>query len=158
MKLIAIIAAGLLALACNGSDGMTAEEQANIEIIRARTAAYNDQADGWLEDYLAGLADDFTYRGYTPWAPEGMTANREQLIEMMRGGAKSFPDRKTTIRNLITAGDTVVAETEWSGTASAQNPTLQPGERQVLQDIVIYRLRDGKIIETREYAIAVPAE
>jgi ketosteroid isomerase-like protein len=34
----------------------------------------------------------------------------------------------------------------------------QSGERQVLQDIVIYRLRDGKIAEVREYAIAVPAE
>jgi ketosteroid isomerase-like protein len=42
--------------------------------------------------------------------------------------------------------------------SNSARPTLQPGERQVLQHIVIYRLRDGKIAEVREYAIAVPAE
>lgn len=157
MTRISIITAGLLALACNGSAGLTAEEQANIDIVRARMASFNAQAEGWAEDFLAGLADDFTYRAYAPWAPEGMTADRDQLIEMIRNAAKAFPDRKVSILNLIASGDTIVNESEWSGTASDQNPALKAGERQILREVIIQRLRDGKIIETREYAIAVPA-
>ena len=61
------------------------------------------------------------------------------------------------ILNIFASGDTVIMETEWSGTASDQNPMLKPGERQSLREIVIHRFRDGQVVETRDYAIVVSA-
>ena len=66
-----------------------------------------------------------------------------------------FPDRRITVKSRVAEGDTVVDEVEWVGTASDQHPTLQEGEREVLRDIAFYRYRDGKIVEIREYAVAV---
>jgi len=152
-----MILAGLLGIACQPQGGLTAEEQANVDAARTRMAPYNAQAEGWVEDFAAELAEDFTYQGYGPWAPEGMTADRDQLIEVVKGAAKAFPDRTMTIHNIIASGDTVVMEVEWSGTASDQNPRLKPGERQALREVLIERYRDGKIVETREYGIAIPA-
>ncbi|MBW2424778.1 MAG: nuclear transport factor 2 family protein [Deltaproteobacteria bacterium] len=157
MTRMIMILAGLLGMACQPQGGLTAEEQANVDAVRTRVAAYNAQAEGWLEDFGGGLADDFIYQGYGPWAPEGMTADRDQLIEMVTGAAKAFPDRTTTIHNIVASGDTVVLETEWSGTASDQNPMLKPGERQGLREVLIHRFRDGKIVETKEYGIVMPA-
>ena len=76
---------------------------------------------------------------------------------MVSGAAEAFPDRTTTIHNIVASGDTVVLETGWSGTASDRNPFLRPGERQALREVLVQRFRDGKIVETREYGIVVPA-
>jgi ketosteroid isomerase-like protein len=82
-----------------------------------------------------------------------MTANREELIAIMEGAARMFPDRETTIRNLIAAGDTVVMEMEWVGTVAGEHPALKPGDQQRLREVIIHRFRDGEIVETREYGV-----
>ena len=66
-----------------------------------------------------------------------------------------FPDRRITVKSRVAEGDTVVDEVEWVGTASDQHPTLQEGERQLFRVITYNRYRDGKIAETREYAVEV---
>ena len=152
-----MILVGLFAIACQPQGGLTAEEQANIAATKTQVESYNAKAEGWLEEFRAGHADDFTYQGYGPWAPDGITADRDQLMEMVRGAALAFPDRNTTIHNIFASGDSVIMETEWWGTASDQHPTLKPGERQGLREVLIQRFRDGLIIETREYGINVPA-
>ena len=152
-----MILVGLFAIACQPQGGLTAEEQANIAATKTQVASYNAKAEGWLEEFGAGHADDFTYQGYGPWAPDGITADRDQLIEMVKGAALAFPDRNTTIHNIFASGDSVIMETEWSGTASDQNPMLKPGERQGLRMVVIQRFRDGQIIEIREYGVLVPS-
>ena len=61
------------------------------------------------------------------------------------------------ILNIFASGDSVIMETAWSGTASDWHPMLKPDERQSVREIVIYRFRDGQTVETRDYAIVVPA-
>jgi hypothetical protein len=56
------------------------------------------------------------------------------------GAMRVFPDRTMTV---------------WAGTAAQGHPTLQPGERMVLRNILFNRYRDGKMVETREYGVQV---
>jgi ketosteroid isomerase-like protein len=155
---ITIIAVALLTLACGSSASLTANEQADIDTIRARGAAYNAQAEGWIDAYAAGLSDDFVYHAYGPWAPGGTTADRDGVIAALKTGASYYPDRQSTLLSAIVSGDTVVVETEWTGTASDQHPTLEAGERQPMREVFIYQFQDGKIVEMREYALVVPTQ
>jgi len=131
-------------------------EQANLDTVRARDAAYNAQAEGWIDAYAASLSDDFVYQAYGPWAPGGMTTDRDGLIAAARTGASYYPDRKSVVLSAIASGDTVFVETEWSGTASDQHPTLQKGDRETMRELFIYHFRDGKIVELRYYVIVLP--
>jgi ketosteroid isomerase-like protein len=145
-----MIMAVLLAVACESTGGLTAEEEANLAALRSHVAAYNAQEEGWQGRLLA---EDFAYHGFGPWAPRGMTANREELIAMMNGAARTYPDRAMTVRNLIAAGDTIVLEMEWVGTVAGEHPALQPGDQQRLREVIIHRFRDGEIVEMREYGV-----
>jgi ketosteroid isomerase-like protein len=147
---IALMMAALLALACGSTETLTAEEEANLAALRSYEAAYNAQEEGWQGRLLA---EDFTYHGFGPSAPQGKTANRGELIVMMEGAARMFPDRTVTISNLIAAGDTVVMEMEWVGTVAGEHPVLKPGDQQRLRGVAIYRFRDGEVVEMREYVV-----
>ena len=147
---ITMMMAALLAVACESTGTLTAEEEANLAALRSHVVAYNAQEEGWQGRLLA---EDFTYHGFGPWAPQGMTANREELIAMMGGAAGMFPDRTMTIRNLIAAGDTVVMEMEWVGTVAGKHPVLKPGDQQRLREVIIHRFRDGEIVEMRDYGV-----
>ena len=152
MARVGVIAAALLIFGCSGSGARTAEEMANVAAREAETEAFNAQDPEFIERFYS---EDLVYQSYGPWAPQGMTGNRESVQQGVAAGIRMFPDRRITVKSRVAEGDTVVEEVEWVGTASDQHPTLQEGEREVLRDIVFYRIRDGKIIEMREYAVAV---
>ena len=57
----------------------------------------------------------------------------------------------------MAGGETVVEEPGWVGTESDAHPTLPEGAREILRDMTFNRFRDGKIVEIREYAVAVSA-
>jgi ketosteroid isomerase-like protein len=151
---IGVIAAVLLISGCSEPGARTAEESANLAVMQAMAEAYNAQEPDFVERFFS---EDLVYKSYGPWAPQGMTRDREGLKLGMAFGMRVFPDRRTTVKSRVAEGDTVVEETEWVGTASDEHPTLQEGEREILRDITFYRFRDGKIVEIREYAVAVSA-
>ena len=130
----------------------TPEEAANVATAEAHVEAYNAQEEGWFDRFHA---EKVSYQTYGPWAPEGVTADRQQLSEMAAGAIRMFPDRTMTVKSLVAEGDTVVMETEWIGTATDEHPKLKAGERQLLRNILFNRYRNGKIIETREYGVIV---
>ena len=149
---IGVIAAVLLMSGCSEPGARTAEEAANISAREAETEAFNAQQLGLVERFYG---EDWIYLSYVPWAPQGMSNNREAIKQGNAAGVLFFPDRKITVKSRVAEGDTVVDESEWIGTASDQHPTLQEGEREVIRFISYNRYRDGKIVETREYGVAV---
>ena len=152
MKRISMILAALIAMACESTGTLTAEEEANVAAMRSYVAAYNAQEEGWA-GWL--LAEDYSYHGFGPWAPQGTVANREEQISIKEGAAKMLPDRTITILDLIAAGDTVVLEAEVVGTVAGEHPVLKRGEQQRLRVVNFYRFRDGEIFETREYGVPI---
>ena len=149
---IGVIAAVLLISGCSAPGARTAEEAANVAAREAETEAFNAQQLGLVERFYS---EDWIYLSYVPWAPQGMTGNREAVKQGLAAGILMFPDRRITVKSRVAEGDTVVDEVEWVGTASDQHPTLQEGERQLFRVIYYNRYRDRKIAETREYAVEV---
>ena len=149
---IGVIAAVLLISGCSEPGARTAEETANVAAREAETEAFNSQQLGLVERFYG---EDWSYLSYVPWAPQGMTDNREAVKQGLAAGLLFSPDRRVTIKSRVAEGDTVVEEVEWVGAASDQHPTLQEGERQLFRVVTFNRYRDGKIVETREYAVEV---
>jgi ketosteroid isomerase-like protein len=152
MLRVATIVAIMLISGCSEPGAMTAEEAANLAVMQAMDEAFNAKETGWVERFHS---EDLIYQSYGPWAPQGMTGNRESLQEGVDFGMRVFPDRRTTVKSRVVEGDTIVEEVEWVGTASDQHPILQAGERLILRDITFNRFRGGKIVELREYAVVV---
>jgi predicted ester cyclase len=122
----------------------------NIEInqraVRRFYDAYNQNDESILDEVLAS---DYVDNGHNP-AGKGLQGARDDL----RGISNAFSDLKFKIDELITTeDDRVVAR--WSATArhtgdfQGFRPTLKNVK---LQGISIYKLRGGKIIETRNAA------
>jgi len=134
------------------AQGRTPEEEANIATAEAHVRAYNSKEEGWFDRFYA---DEVAYHTYGPWAPHGQSADRKHLEAMAMGAMQIFPDRTMTVKSMVAEGDTVVLETVWTGTAAQGHPSLQPGERMVLRNILFNRYRDGKMVETREYGVQI---
>lgn len=100
-------------------------------------------------------AEEVDYHTYGPWTPQGLSTDRKHLEEMAMRAMQFFPDRTMTVKNMVAEGDTIVLETEWSGTAADGHPKLRPGERLGLRNNLFNRYRDGKIVETREYGVRI---
>lgn len=139
-------------MSAENSQGRTPEEEANIATAEAQVRAYNSKEEGWFDRFYA---DEVAYHTYGPWAPQGQSADRQHLKEMAMGAMRFFPDRTMTVKSKVAEGDTVVLETVWAGTAAQGHPTLQPGERMVLRNILCHRYRDGMMVETREYGVPI---
>jgi len=132
--------------------GRTAEEEVNAAAAEAQVRAYNSKEEGWFDRFYG---EEVAYHTYGPWAPQGLSTDRKHLREMAMGAMQIFPDRTMTVKNMVAEGDTVVLETLWAGTAAQGHPSMQPGERMVLRNILFNRYRNGKIVETREYAVPI---
>ena len=135
-----------------GERERTSEEEVNVAAAEAQVRAYNAKEEGWFDRFYA---EEVSYHTYGPWIPQGLSADRKHLKELAMGAMQLFPDRTMTVKNMVAEGDTVVLETVWVGTAVDGHPSLQPGERLVLRNILFNRYRDGKIVETREYGVRI---
>jgi ketosteroid isomerase-like protein len=144
-----------IGLGCQEPGARTPEEASNIAASEAQTEAFNAK-DPDVVDRFYGA--DLVYQSYGPWAPHGMTGDREAMKAGVAAGMRLFPDRRLTVKSRVAEGDIVVEETEWVGTASDEHPALREGEREVLRDITFSRFQDGKIVEIREYAVVVSEE
>jgi predicted ester cyclase len=132
--------------------GRTPEEELNVAAAEAQVRAYNSKEEGWFDRFFAEEVD---YHTYGPWTPQGLSTDRKHLKEMAMGAMQFFPDRTMKVEGMVAEGDTIALETVWFGTAADGHPSLQPGERLVLRNILFNRYRDGKIVETREYGVRI---
>jgi predicted ester cyclase len=120
--------------------------ETNQKAVRRFYEAYNQNDEGILEEVLSV---DYVDNGHNP-PGKGLQGARDDL----RGLTNAFSDLKFKIEELIaTEDDRVVAR--WAATArhtgdfQGFRPTLKTMK---LQGISIYKLRGGKIIETRNAA------
>ena len=139
-------------MSAESTRGRATQEEVNTAAAEAQVRAYNSKEEGWFDRFFG---EQVAYHTYGPWAPQGLSTDREHLREMAMAGMQIFPDRTMTVKSMVAEGDTVVLETVWAGTAANGHPSLQPGERLVLRNILFNRYRDGKIVKTREYAVQV---
>jgi predicted ester cyclase/quinol monooxygenase YgiN len=106
----------------------------------------------WDENNLAALDDlfvpDFVAHNAVPGMPPGLAGAKMAHQASMA----SFPDRRTTIQELVGAGDTVVVRMRMTGTnhgGLAWAGVPPNGNKVNVTWISIYRLVGGKVVEHR---------
>ena len=78
-------------------------------------------------------------------------------LEAMRAGFRRAAERKVLsgqryiVADLIEANDRIVVEARWEGDLVIPVGKLQPGDTLVAHLCMVFRLRDGRIIEQRNY-------
>lgn len=111
------------------------------DMKRAVTQLYEE----WISTGQLDGIDELVspeYRG--PNDMEGPAAFRAN-VEHLRTG---FPDLRFTVDDLIAEGDKVTMRWTWRGTHTGRFRAFEPTGRSVTATgIVIYRFRDGKIVE-----------
>jgi steroid delta-isomerase-like uncharacterized protein len=119
------------------------------EFLTKHSAAF-DRSD-WSA-YKADLASDFSFEE----TPTGRRGNADEYIAMLKQWKAGFPDAKASLNTFYDAGDYCVVEVEWSGThkGTLEGPfgsiaaTNKPFS---VKGVIIYKLKDGKIFESRSY-------
>jgi predicted ester cyclase len=95
------------------------------------------------EFYTADFVAD-----YRPYAP--LRQGHEGIRRMIESAWTAFPDYHEELHELIAEGDRVVARFTISGTQHGQWGPLPPtGRRAAFEEIVILRIRDGKVHRQR---------
>lgn len=115
----------------------------NKAIVRQIEEAWDA---GRLDELDALFAPDFIARSSVPGMPP--TLETAKMAHQM--SLQSFPDRKTTIEDIIAEGDKVVVRVRMTGTNRGGVPWLGApanGNKVDVQWISIYRLANGKVIE-----------
>ena len=122
------------------------------EEMKAALEKMND--DAWhtrdLDAAYQIYADDVVFQR-VPFPPvTGKAAN----MEADAGTLAAFTDTRSTIDDLIVAGDTGVIRWTWEGTNSGPSSALgipATGKRVRFAGCSVYRFRDGKIAQQWEY-------
>lgn len=115
----------------------------NKAIVRKIEEAWDA---GRLDELDALFAPGFIARSGVPGMPP--TLETAKMAHQM--SLQSFPDRKTTIEDIIAEGDKVVVRVRMTGTNRGGVPWLGApanGNPVDVQWISIYRLADGKVVE-----------
>lgn len=73
------------------------------------------------------------------------------LITSSAQGRKIVAKQTFDVKNIFAAGNTVVAETLWTGTFTIPIESLQPGQEMRAHFCMILEFRDGKIVKQRNY-------
>ena len=92
---------------------------------------------------------------YTPdfvgdYRPYGLREGHAGVRAMVEGAWRAFPDYHEEVHELIAEGDRVVLHLTISGTQLGQWGPLPPtGKRAEFDEIIILRIRDGKVVGQR---------
>ena len=87
------------------------------------------------------------YVDHTPWP--GSPPNRDGLRQGMAQVRSAFPDLKLEIKDMIGEGDKVALRLMSTGTHKGEWAGIPPsGKRVSTTSISIYRIADGKIVES----------
>ncbi len=122
---------------------MSVEE--NKAIVRQIEEAWNS---GKLDALDNLFAPNFVARNAVPGLPPGIAGAKMAHQTSLQ----SYPDRQTTIEDMIAEGDEVVVRVRMTGTNQGGLPWMgvpANGNKVDVQWISIYRLADGKVVEHR---------
>ena len=119
--------------------------EANKQIVRKIQAAWSEGRLGDLDQYFASDFDNST--SALPGVPVGLAG-----AKMAHGvSAKSFPDRKTEIVDMMAEGDKVFMRTKVRGSNLGGAPWIgapdADGKPYEIEGWSVYRFKDGKVVE-----------
>jgi len=122
-----------------------AVEEQNKEVVKQ---VYELYGKGDFEAFKELYAPEFVY--YSPSAtPKPVSI--EEAIEFGKIILKAFPDSSWTIEELFAAGDIVITRWIYKGTHEGEFMGIPPtGNKVEFGGITIARIKDGKIVESRE--------
>ena len=117
----------------------------NLNVIQRFYDAYNQKHEPILNEIIA---DDYVDYGHQP-PGRGLPGAKSDLQDIARG----FEDARFDIDEMFGADDRVVVRWTVHGTHTGPFAGLQPTQKKVaVSGISLYRVRDGKITETRNQA------
>jgi steroid delta-isomerase-like uncharacterized protein len=100
-----------------------------------------------FEEIPKFYADDYVV-DYRPYSP--LRHGHDAVRGMVERALVAFPDYHEDLRELIAEGDMVVARLTLSGTQKGQwGPVPPTGKRVEIDEIVMLKIRDGKVIWQR---------
>ena len=121
-----------------------------LDIVKKHLAAF--ASSNWA-DFRDTLAEDAVYEEV---ASLERVVGAAKFVASAQRWKTAFPDFKATIIRGYTVGDRAIVELEWEGT---QNGTLEgpfgvvhaTGRRGRLNALVMFTIKQGKIVESRNY-------
>lgn len=127
---------------------MATTETENKEITRKIPDEIFNDGNLDLVDEI--FADDYVSR--PPEASEPLHGP-EELKEFISEFQTAFPDFEVTVKDEIAEDDKVVQRRKFTGTHEGEIMGIEPtGEKIKSEAIVIFRLEDGKVVESWEQA------
>jgi steroid delta-isomerase-like uncharacterized protein len=121
------------------------QSKTNLDAARRFYDAYNKKDEAILNEVIA---DDYVDYGHQP-PGRGVQGAKSDLQEITR----AFGDARFDIDEMIGADDRVVVRWTLHATQTGPFAGLSPTRKKVsVGGISMYRLRDGKITETRNQA------
>jgi ketosteroid isomerase-like protein len=127
---------------------MTPTEQANLETARRYLKAIEDRAEDTFSFFTEDvLQEEFPNR----FMPSGARRGLQELREASERGRKVMTAQRYEILNAIASGDTVVLETQWTGTLAVPVGSLPEGGEMRARFAVFLEFRDGRIAAQRNY-------
>lgn len=113
------------------------------EVISHYLAAYNRKN---VPGMLACLTHDVVFQNRAQGMLTVETSGRRAFEELAKIGAAAFEIRHQALIRAISVEDTVLAEMEFTGTASDSPPLgLRAGERMAITGASLFRLEGGLI-------------
>ena len=117
---------------------------ANKTLVRSFVEAWNSRDFDRFDSLMARDAVLHIAGGDVPCDPAGTRAIADEWT-------KAFPDWRFSLLGLVAEGDRVVAHTPYSGTHHGTIVGVEPtGRSCTVDEIVIFRIADGKIAEAWE--------
>jgi len=122
-------------------------EEQNKKLVKGYIEELNK---GNSEVFKGLLAPDFKY--YSP-SINPKPLSREETLEFLKLLFKGFPDANYNIKGLFATGDRVINWNVFTGTHEGEYMGFPATERKIeTSSILIYRFKDGMIVEEREEA------
>jgi limonene-1,2-epoxide hydrolase len=115
------------------------DEVENRATIDAFWQAYNEER---IDDCIKMYAPQARLRHFS----QGIdVSGTEAIRDQMDAALASVPGRRMRVVNILSAGDSVVAETRFEGTIAGSSEQL------AIDMCYIYDFDDGKVVDVREY-------
>lgn len=129
-------------------DTMSTTETENKEMARKIPEEIFNEGNLDLVDEI--FADDYVSR--PPEASEPLHGP-EELKEFISKFRSAFPEFQVTIKDSIAEDDKVVQRRKFTGTHKGEIMGIEPTGKEIeLEAIVIFRMEDGKVVESWEQA------